>query len=126
MTGSATGLFTDTELAELRAKLEDEAAELRADISDSEIDIKGLISDSGDGSGDDIADIGSKTFEREQDMFVAGQVQESLRQVEHAIARIDSGKYGICENCGEPIGRARLEVYPRATLCMACKIAEGG
>lgn len=126
MTGYATELFTESELAQLRAELEAEAAELRADLSDSESDIRGLISDSGDGSGDDIADIGSKTFEREQDMFVATQVQEALLQVERAIARIDAGTYGLCEECGLSIGRARLEVYPRATLCMGCKIAAGG
>ena len=74
-----------------------EAQELRADLTDSETDIAGLISDSGDGSGDDIVDIGSKTFEREQDMFVAAQVEESLRQIARAIARIDDGTYGVCE-----------------------------
>lgn len=126
MTGSATELFTAEELTGLRAELEAEAAELRRDLADSEVDIAGLISDSGDGSGDDIADVGSKTFEREQDMFVVAQVQESLRQIERAISRIDAGTYGQCEECGLPIGRARLEAFPRATLCMGCKIAEGG
>ncbi len=126
MTSPAVELFSESELATLRGELEAEAAELRSDISDSESDIAGLISDSGDGSGDDLADVGSKTFEREQDMFLVEQVRESLRQIEHAIGRIDAGSYGVCESCGQSIGRARLEVYPRATMCMGCKIAEGG
>lgn len=126
MTSSATELFDEAELAALRTELKSEAAELRRDIADSESDIAGLINDSGDGSGDDLADIGSKTLEREQDMFLVEQVRESLRQIEHAIGRIDAGTYGICEGCGEFIGRARLEVYPRATMCMGCKIAQGG
>lgn len=126
MTGSATEIFTADELALLRAELVAEAQELRADLTDSETDIAGLISDSGDGSGDDIVDIGSKTFEREQDMFVAAQVEESLRQIARAIARIDDGTYGVCEECGQQIGRERLEAFPRATLCMGCKLAEGG
>lgn len=126
MTSSATELFDEAELAALRTELKSEAAELRRDIADSESDIAGLINDSGDGSGDDLADIGSKTLEREQDMFLVEQVRESLRQIEHAIGRIDAGTYGICEGCGEFIGRERLEVYPRATMCMGCKIAQGG
>lgn len=126
MTGSATELFTAEELAALRAELTAEAATLRSDIADSEVDIAGLISDSGDGSGDDLVDAGSKAFEREQDMFVVEKVRESLEQIERAITRIDAGSYGICEECGQPIGRARLEAFPRATLCMGCKLAEGG
>jgi DnaK suppressor protein len=34
------------------------------------------------------------------------------------------GTYGICEVCGKPIGKYRLQAFPRATLCMACKQAE--
>jgi RNA polymerase-binding transcription factor len=44
-----------------------------------------------------------------------------LADVEAALARIDSGAYGVCESCGGPIGEARLEAMPDATLCVACK-----
>lgn len=126
MSETGTDVFTPDELAAVRAELEAEAVRLRADLDDSVRDIEGLINDSGDGSGDDVADAGSKTFEREQDMYVVEQVREALGQVERAIARVDAGTYGICETCGGPIGKLRLEVYPRATQCVACKVAEGG
>ncbi len=126
MPTSDTELFSAEELAAVRAELVAEAEQLRSDLAESANDIAGLISDSGDGSGADIAAEGSQTFEREQEMFVANQVGESLLQIERAIARVDAGTYGICERCGEPIGKLRLEVYPRATLCLACKVAEGG
>ena len=45
---------------------------------------------------------------------------EQLREVDEALARLDGGEYGECESCGEPIGRARLEVRPEARLCIAC------
>ena len=45
-------------------------------------------------------------------------------QTERAITRIDTKTYGRCEECGNPIGKARLQVFPRATLCMACKQKE--
>lgn len=126
MSETGTDVFTPDELAAVRAELEAEAVRLRADLDDSVRDIEGLINDSGDGSGDDVADAGSTTFEREQDMYVVEQVREALGQVERAIARVDAGTYGICETCGGPIGKLRLEVYPRATQCVACKVAEGG
>jgi RNA polymerase-binding transcription factor DksA len=37
------------------------------------------------------------------------------------LARLDDGSYGQCESCGNPIGKERLQAFPRATLCMACK-----
>jgi RNA polymerase-binding transcription factor DksA len=45
-------------------------------------------------------------------------------QVQHALHRIDAGTYGICESCGKPIGKYRLQAFPRATLCLVCKQAE--
>jgi DnaK suppressor protein len=44
-----------------------------------------------------------------------------LRQAEHALERLDAGTYGTCENCGNPIGKGRLQAFPRATLCVTCK-----
>jgi endonuclease-3 len=42
-------------------------------------------------------------------------------QTEHALERLEDGSYGICESCGNPIGKLRLQAAPRATLCMPCK-----
>lgn len=39
-------------------------------------------------------------------------------QVEKALKRLDEGLYGVCEICGEPIDKARLEAYPEATVCI--------
>jgi DnaK suppressor protein len=41
-----------------------------------------------------------------------------LRKIESAIARIDEGSYGYCEETGEEIGLKRLEARPVATLCL--------
>jgi RNA polymerase-binding protein DksA len=126
MAEATVDLLTPGELEAIRVELQSEAERLRSDLSDSATDIAELLSDSGDGSGDDIADAGSKTFEREQELYVAEQVRESLRQVERALGRIEDGTYGLCETCGLPIGKLRLEAFPRATQCMSCKVAQGG
>ncbi|WP_433585506.1 TraR/DksA family transcriptional regulator [Microbacterium hydrocarbonoxydans] len=51
---------------------------------------------------------------------LADAAASELRQVDEALARLDAGEYGICANCGGPIPRARLEVRPFATRCVAC------
>lgn len=43
-----------------------------------------------------------------------------LRRVEAALRRIETGDYGYCEACGEPIAPRRLEVDPAAHLCVSC------
>ncbi len=47
-----------------------------------------------------------------------------LKKIEKALARIEDGTYGVCEACGEPIGKMRLMAFPRATLCLTCKQRE--
>ncbi|MDQ1603656.1 MAG: hypothetical protein QOE01_1501, partial [Actinomycetota bacterium] len=116
--------WTAKELEEVRSDLADEVARLRDELDLAEHDIDDMLRDAGDGAGDDPADAGSKTFEREHEMSLANNTRDMLTQAERAIARIDIGTYGICENCGNPIGKARLQVFPRATLCMTCKQRE--
>ena len=44
-----------------------------------------------------------------------------IKKIDETIARIESGDYGYCNNCGVQIGLKRLEVRPTATLCIDCK-----
>ncbi|MDQ1685645.1 MAG: hypothetical protein QOC82_2382, partial [Frankiaceae bacterium] len=116
--------WTKGELAEIRKELDGQARELRGEISEAESAWAALQRDSGEGSGDDQADAGTKTFEREHEMSLAANSRDLLSQVERALQRLDTGTYGTCENCGNPIGKARLQAFPRATLCVSCKQRE--
>lgn len=116
--------WTDTELREVREELGREKTRLLEEIATAEEGLADLIRDSGDGAGDDQADAGSKTFEREHEMSLANNARDMLDQVEHALARISDGSYGVCESCAKPIGKFRLQAFPRATLCRSCKEAE--
>jgi DnaK suppressor protein len=113
--------WSDAELTELRVELEKEAAALRAELGQSQSQITARLGDSAAEAGDDEADTSSKLFEREQQLALSNNTRELLEQTEHALARIESGTYGVCESCGKPIGKARLQAFPRATLCVACK-----
>ncbi|GAA3759192.1 DnaK suppressor protein [Spinactinospora alkalitolerans] len=114
----------EAELAEVRQGLESEVARLRADIAAAESELAERLSDSVDGAGDDPADIGAKAYQREHDLVLAYNVRDLLAQNERAIERMDAGTYGVCESCGRPIGKARLQAFPRATQCVQCKQRE--
>lgn len=113
--------WTAQEIAEVVADLRTEVDRLRADVASADTALADLLRDASDGAGDDQADAGSKNFEREHEMSIAANAREMLIQSERALARIAAGTYGACESCGEPIGKARLQVFPRATLCVSCK-----
>ncbi len=121
---AAATAWTPEELAEFRAALDEDVARLRAELDTGEADLADLIADSADGAGDDQADAGSKTFEREHEMSVNANTREMIEQDRRALRRLDEGTYGMCESCGERIGAGRLRAFPRATLCIACKQAE--
>jgi RNA polymerase-binding transcription factor len=116
--------WTEAELGTVRDQLAAEAAELRADIDRAESDIADRLGDAVGDAGDDQADVGAKAYEREHELALTHNARELLAQTEKALARIDSGSYGTCESCGEPVGKARLQAFPRATLCVACKQRE--
>ncbi|WP_406489261.1 TraR/DksA family transcriptional regulator [Streptomyces phaeochromogenes] len=113
--------WTPEEVAEARTGLMSEALRLRAEITHSEESLAGLMRDSGDGAGDDQADTGTKNITRESEMALAANAREMLEQDERALERLDAGTYGLCESCGNPIGKARMQAFPRATLCVECK-----
>lgn len=116
--------WTDAELGKVRDQLATEAAELRADIDRAESDIASRLGDAIGDAGDDQADVGAKTFEREHELALTHNARELLAQTERALARIETSTYGTCDSCGEPIGKARLQAFPRATLCVTCKQRE--
>jgi DnaK suppressor protein len=116
--------WTEAELAKVRKELESEISELRAEISKAESEIAERMGDAVADAGDDQADAGAKTFQREHELALTHNARELLAQNQRALARIESGTYGVCESRGEPIGKARLQAFPRATLCVACKQRE--
>ena len=116
--------WTAVELKSIRAEISKDLERLRHELEVVEAEMNNLIADSGEGAGDDQADSGTKTFEREHEMSLVSNARDMVLQTERALARIDAKTYGSCEECGSPIGKARLQVFPRATLCMICKQKE--
>lgn len=116
--------WSATELKTVRAELAKDLIRLKAELAEIESEMDDLIERDGIGAGDDQADAGTKTFEREHEMSLVYNAKDMVSQTERALERIDSKSYGTCEDCQSPIGKARLKVFPRATLCMKCKAKE--
>ncbi|MET8378808.1 TraR/DksA family transcriptional regulator [Streptomyces microflavus] len=113
--------WTPEEVTEARTLLTSETMRLRSELEASGAALAGLMRDSGDGAGDDEADTGTKNITREHELSLAANAQEMLEQTERALARLEAGTYGLCEICGKPIGKARMQAFPRATLCVEDK-----
>ncbi|UQX00745.1 TraR/DksA family transcriptional regulator [Streptomyces sp. RerS4] len=113
--------WTEQEVEEARTELLSEVVRLRTELDASEVAISDLMRDSGDGAGDDQADTGTKNITRESELALAANATSMLEQTERALERLEAGTYGLCENCGKPIGKARMQAFPRATLCVDCK-----
>ena len=119
----ATRSAAETE--KIRAALAARRDELRAEYDQTLSEITELQRDRlTDSAGDDQADTGTKTFEREQEISLANSILERITQVERALERLDEGGYGWCERCGNPIPVERLAAFPSATLCVTCKQLE--
>jgi len=116
--------WSRTELKEVVDELHGQRTHLEEMVHDQEVELSALLRDSGDGAGQDQADVGAASFERDHELTVLRNERDKLAQIERALGRIDDGTYGVCESCGEAIGKMRLMAFPRATLCMTCKQRE--
>jgi RNA polymerase-binding protein DksA len=85
------------------------AAKVRADITRS--------------SGPLEKDFAEQVVQMENDAVLAGISEATaaeLAQINRALAQLDQGTYGICSQCGQPIGPRRLEVLPYSDRCITC------
>lgn len=71
-----------------------------------------------------MADLGTDTNEREKAYYFATREGRLLASIDQALERVESGGYGFCQNCGNPITHERLEAVPHAVLCITCKANE--
>ena len=69
----------------------------------------------------DILDSVSEERTRELDMILTDREKQKLKQIDDALDRSEEGSYGLCEECGIKIPRARLKVVPFAKYCVECK-----
>ena len=71
-----------------------------------------------------MADLGTDMMEHEKAFLFASREGNLLYHLDQALERIETGNYGLCVECGQPINRERLEAVPHARLCIQCKSKE--
>lgn len=106
---------SEAALGDLRRELEAEKAQLSRRLADLGFGGSGSLS-----FDQNFADSSQVTAERAEVEALATSLQESLAEVEEALAKFDAGTYGKCESCGQDIAPARLEAAPAARLCINC------
>jgi DnaK suppressor protein len=67
-----------------------------------------------------VLDSGQVAAWRGEGRSTAEQLQDSLKEVDDAIERLDQGTYGICQSCHGGIPPERLEAMPASLLCIKC------
>lgn len=109
-------MSTDATIQELRSALEEERSSLRAQLAEL-------------GHGEKLdydpnfADSSQVTAERGEHDALVQKLVSGLQEVEHALEKFGTDRFGICEGCGRPIAEARLEARPEARLCIDCAAA---
>jgi len=116
--------WTAREVREVADELTADIDRLTSELAAADAELSDLLRNSGDGAGDDQADSGSSALEREQELTLVNNTRDMLGQTQRALARIQAGTFGTCESCGLAIGKARVQAFPRATLCVTCKQRE--
>lgn len=101
--------FRDTLLAKKIALLRNARRTLNEDMSLDTDDLP------------DEMDLASSEYLQSFTFRLRGREKTFLKKIDHALARIDQGTFGICERCEEPISMKRLEARPETTLCIRCK-----
>lgn len=107
---------------DVRGLLAEERARTLERLSGLEREFSAIIESSRQGGTDDEHDPEGATiaFERQHLAALIGQARQHLAQIDAAMLRLAVGTYDMCENCGQPIGAARLAARPVTTTCIDC------
>jgi len=110
----------------VRERLEEEGQRARERVAALEREFAGLAEAASAAGTDDEHDPEGATlaFERQHAAALLEAAREQVAAVEAALRRLDEGRYGGCERCGQPIGAERLAARPTAVTCIRC--AGGG
>ena len=110
-----------TLLVELQRRLKGDVHMMSAEA------LGGVDSDSGDNRAPiHPAEVGTHSFEQEFTLNRLSDDGDRLERIEAALDRIGQGNYGLCEECGGRIPKARLEVLPDTPYCVKCASTLGG
>lgn len=116
--------MTKAELDDFRRRLLALKRRVGGDLSKLEEEVLRPVGGESAGNLSDVpvhpADLGTENFDEELDLALVKNQEQLLADINDALARIENGTYGRCENCHRPIPRERLEAVPYARYCLRC------
>jgi len=113
-------IYTKEQLAHFRKRLEEEQTKLVARYQTSRSNLQDKPSQ------ENIEETGSEDFIHAADLYMMGQDSQTMQMIQKARQNLEAGNYGICEDCGGPIGEPRLLARPFAKYCIKCKSRREG
>jgi RNA polymerase-binding transcription factor DksA len=117
-------MMTPAEIDAYRSRLLPLARRYRAGVTELRGEsLHGLGGESGGGLSNlptHLADLGNASYEEEMSLTLLENQEMLLQECDAALARMDAGIFGLCEECHRQISRGRLQVFPYARHCVAC------
>ena len=115
--------YSDAELEEFRILIEEKLVKAREDYEQLKASVTNM-------DGNDVMDTsptfkafeeGAETLSKEQNAILAGRQEKFIRDLKHALMRIENKTYGVCRVTGKLIPKERLMAVPHATLSIEAK-----
>lgn len=113
--------MSTVDVARFRTRLLDERQRVLDAIENIHAENPGSLSDETEETtfqDNHLGDVATATFDREMASTLEENSSHVLEEIDAALVRIEDGTYGLCTECGKPIGEERLEALPWATLCI--------
>ena len=110
-------------MGSVRETLEEQERRARERVAALEREFAGLAEAASAAGTDDEHDPEGATlaFERQHAAALLEAAREQVAAAEAALRRLDEGRYGVCERCGQPIGDDRLAARPAARTCLPAR-----
>ena len=126
MSDSYNGL-SESQMAALESSLRERQVDLRQEVRGERADSENERDRRSAREGQDRGDEANTAQWREANAAMIGHHEDEIQGIQAALARLASETYGMCVDCGEPIGFKRLQAWPSANRCLDCQSkAESG
>ena len=114
--------FSDAELAEFRALIEEKRRSALADVEQMREQLRAENDAGGDSAYSmHMADAGTDASDRERTLQLIARQQTFVGHLDRALRRIENGTYGVCKVTGQPIARERLMAVPHTETSIEAK-----
>ncbi len=119
---------TDLDVEHYRQLLLDEMTRLEEErdyVRKGNSDMDGNLPEDAEGD-EDTTELATSLMDKEMDLSVEEEIEETMAAIEHALRKMEDGTYGICDVSNQPIPKSRLELIPWASLTAQMQsMAEG-